>query len=129
MPQQAQSGQQQYLFHPAGNGNMLMIDDPEDQSPRGAMEREADENGFTLHGRLDLESLGRLHFALRKLGELPLQIDLRAADHATFVELQQPFSEWLAGQRQQEKGSELNGYLSEGSTPIVQPKRSAGTTA
>ncbi|TLS66698.1 hypothetical protein FE236_01460 [Mariprofundus erugo] len=110
------------------NGQRLMLDERDSHQPRGMIERQNDEHGFALHGRIDLEQLGTLYFMLQQQqGGVP-QLKLRATRSDSFNLLRLPFAEWIAslqtaihadqnGLRQQ-----LNSELSHGDEPLLMPR-------
>jgi len=116
LPPQSQTG---YHLHPSANGNMLMLEDQQNGSTKGTVQKDTDENRATLHGRLDLDELGTVYFAIESKPDAPLQIRLRTAEHRSFLTLHEPFNDWLA-----EKGREssIEGQISEGDEPIIKPK-------
>ena len=122
MLQQNQTG---YHLHPSPSGNMLMLEDQQNGSTKGMVQKEEEENRSALHGRLDLDHLGTVYFAIENKPDAPLQIKLRAAEHSTFLTLHEPFNHWLA-EKSRENGSE--GQISEGDEPIIKPK-ALGTMA
>jgi hypothetical protein len=124
-----QQGQQHgFSFHPASHGDMLFIDDEQSGEPKGRIERESAADGFTLHGRLDLDAIGAVYFAIEQHGEAPISLQLRVAGRDSYRELQQPFAEWLAA-RAADDGAKLAAQLSEGCEPIVAPAHASGHLA
>ncbi len=124
-PMPSQQNQDSYLMHPSANGNRLFLEDRENGSPKGMVQKEVDDNRMALHGRLDLEHLGTVFFAVEKMTETPFQLKLRAADHSAFISLQAPFSQWMQqqGPSNNEGGEEaVQGFLSEGEDPIIKPE-------
>ncbi|GAV20948.1 hypothetical protein MMIC_P1926 [Mariprofundus micogutta] len=123
LPQQSQSG---YHLHPASNGNMLMLEDRQNGATKGMVQKDEKENRSALHGRLDLDHLGTVYFAIEKKPDSPLQLKLRTAEHDAFLSLHEPFSHWLA-EKVQEDG--IEGQLSEGDEPIIKPEHPVRTMA
>ncbi|MDX8405859.1 MAG: hypothetical protein R8K50_06880 [Mariprofundus sp.] len=112
--------------HASEAGNRLLLDDRQNQQPRGMMERSSDEDGFALHGRIDLESVGTLYFALQQQLDKPAKLTLRAADHSNFMQLQQPFAEWVEQQHASDHSmpATLQAQLQEGDEPVLKPRLS-----
>ncbi|PIP01895.1 MAG: hypothetical protein COW18_01610 [Zetaproteobacteria bacterium CG12_big_fil_rev_8_21_14_0_65_54_13] len=106
------------------NGRRLILDERESRQPRGMIERQNDSNGFALHGRVDLDQLGTLYFALQQQQGSPAQLKLRATGHTSFVQLHQPFAAWVKDQQLNQSGTTLQAELSEGDEPILKPNMS-----
>jgi len=126
-PMPSQQNQDSYLLQPSANGNRLFLEDRENGSPKGMVQKEVDDNRTALHGRLDLEHLGTVFFAVEKTTETPFQLKLRAREHSAFISLQTPFSQWLKQQNSSdidggEGSSPIQGVLSEGEEPIIKPE-------
>lgn len=130
-PMPSQQNQESYLMHPSANGNRLFLEDRENGSAKGMIQKEVDEERTALHGRLDLEHLGTVFFAVEKTIETPFQLKLRASDHRAFISLQAPFDAWLKEKSSStEAGAALiQGRLSEGEDPIIKPDHSVKRVA
>ncbi|MDQ6993364.1 MAG: hypothetical protein Q9M31_07795 [Mariprofundus sp.] len=114
----------------SANGYRIMLEDRESQQPRGMIEKEGDADSFALHGRIDMDQLGTLYFALQQQPGTPPQLKLRAAAHQSFVELRQPFHDWLSEKQQNTENTNrllpaLKADLSEGNEPVLQARISA----
>jgi len=139
LPLQRQHGQPGWSWpdghplqaHPSSQGNRLLLDDHANGQPRGMIEQQQDNNEFALHGRLDLDQLGTLYFALQQQPDAPLKLMLRATTHHSLIELQQPFHQWLEQQHQQTPAAQtpLQGQLDQADEPILKPRISASRQA
>jgi len=116
LPQQTQTG---FNATPSSNGNMLMLEDRNNGSTKGTIQKDTDEDRTALHGRLDLDELGTVYFAIESKPDAPLKIKLRTAEHSSFLTLHEPFNDWLA-EKSRERG--IEGQISEGDEPIIKPK-------
>lgn len=120
--QQSQAG---FNMQASANGNMLLLEDKGNGSPKGMVQKSENKNRSVLHGRVDLEHLGTVFFAVEKSKDHPYQLKLRVREHRSFISLQSPFSEWLkrlASDRQNQiESSSIQGRLSEGDEPIINP--------
>lgn len=107
------------------NGQRLMLDERDSHQPRGMIERQHDEHGFALHGRIDLEQLGTLYFMLQQQqGEAP-QLKLRATRSESFKLLRIPFAEWSASLPSEINTglrNQLSSELSHGDEPLLMPR-------
>ena len=83
----------------ADSNRVLVGDDGGDGRARGVVERRGDGDHFLLHGRLDLDWLGPVAFALEGGKEEPLRLRLFARDGEAAELLRPDFLAWL---RQQE---------------------------
>ncbi len=84
------------------DANRWVIDDHAngEGGARGIIERQGDAEHFLLHGRIDLEQLGAVAFALEGGEDRPLRLRLFAADERLVDVLRPDFCEWLRGHAQ-----------------------------
>lgn len=122
MPKQNQQG---FHFHPSSNGSSLMLEEHEGGTPRGMVQKDMKEDLAALHGRLDLEHLGIIFFAVEKSGDAPFQLKVRASDRSAYVALHEPFNRWL---EENSERTAAQGELSQGDEPIIKPERPVRTT-
>ena len=110
----------------SANGNSGMLQEHGGSTPRSMIQKDMKDNQTALHGRLDLEHLGIIYFAVEKSGDTPFQLKVRASERSAYVALHEPFNHWL------EENSELTvaqGELSQGDEPIIKPDRPVRTMA
>jgi len=121
----SQQNQTGFNMQASANGNMLLLEDKENGSPKGMVQKDENENRSALHGRVDLEHLGTVFFAVEKSKDHPYQLKLRVSEHLSFISLQSPFTEWLkrlaSDHHDQIENSSIQGRLSEGDEPIINP--------
>jgi len=110
--------------HVSDQGQRLLLDERSNQQPRGMVEREQDEDAFALHGRIDLDQLGHLYFALQQQTGQPARLTLRATQHSSFQQLKQPFANWVQKQSAIDNPitSSLQAELDVGSDPVLKPR-------
>ncbi|MDQ6951122.1 MAG: hypothetical protein Q9M26_05600 [Mariprofundales bacterium] len=83
-----------------GDPNRLLLQQDDGDGARGVVQRQGDGEQFLLHGRLDLEALGSVAFALEGGAEQPWRLRLFARDTAVADAIHPEFSEWVAQQRE-----------------------------
>ncbi len=125
--------QMPFSLHASQDQERLFLEQTDDESPRGMIQKQVDADRYALHGRLDLDHLDTLFFMLEQRGEQAMQLKLRASSHQAFLALQQPFGQFLADHNdatQEADGSiSLKGRLFEGNEPFLTPGRKQGALA
>ncbi len=109
--QQKQQGKDTWLKFPVESlpfmaeqfGERLMLLHPKHQQPQGFVQKEEEQNGFMLHGRLDLEHLGALAFALEGRDGEAWKVHIHLENKALKQEVEQQFLAWLQGKEKQSK--------------------------
>jgi len=121
----SQQNQTGFNMQASANGNMLLLEDKENGSPKGMVQKDENENRSALHGRVDLEHLGTVFFAVEKAKDNPYQLKMRVSEHRSFISLQAPFAEWFktlaSDHHDQIESASIQGRLSEGDEPIINP--------
>ncbi|MDX8410082.1 MAG: hypothetical protein R8J84_08620 [Mariprofundales bacterium] len=82
-----------------GEPNLLQLQQEGDGGARGVVQRQGDGEQFLLHGRLDLEHLGAVAFALEGGDDQPWRLRVFARNAAMAGEMRPQFGQWLAQQR------------------------------
>ncbi|MDX8407213.1 MAG: hypothetical protein R8L58_02390 [Mariprofundaceae bacterium] len=122
-----------FSLHVSQDQERLLLEQADDESPRGMIQKQVDADRYALHGRLDLDHLDTLFFMLEQRGEQAMQLKLRAGSHQAFLALQQPFEKFLAAHndatQEAEEAAPLQGRLFEGNEPFLKPARKQGTLA
>jgi len=116
-----------FTLHASQDQERLFLEQADDESPRGMIQKEVDTDRYALHGRLDLDHLDTLFFMLEQRSKQPMQLKLRAGSHQAFLTLQQPFEQFLATQNDTtqaaDEAARLKGRLFEGNEPFLKPVR------
>ena len=88
----------------------LMLFDKRDGGTQGVLQKEEGQQGFMLHGRLDLEHMGATAFSLEGKEGSPWKINLHMANQSQKQHIEYLFSQWLQ-EKQSEQTTELEGHV------------------
>jgi len=128
-----QSSNMPFHAHVSADQERVFLEQADDQTPRGMMQKQVEPDRYALHGRLDLDELGTLFFMLEQHSAQPMHIKLRAANHQAFLALQEPFRNFLDRQNSDnpvnDDSSALQGRLFEGREPFIRPTHQTGSMA
>jgi len=86
-------------FYAEPHGERLMLLD-DDQSPQGFVQKNETQEGFMLHGRLDLPQLGAVFFQLQGGQGKPWKVSVFHRGEEGDLRLNAQFESWLEAQRE-----------------------------
>lgn len=104
----------------SGQGDRLMLRDPNDGSDRGVIQRSSDAQKFLLHGRIDMDHLGPVAFSLEGHEGNPWKLRVYAGHDGGYQRLRQEFTSWLHERQELSSGQVVEGVLQSG-LPENQP--------